>query len=355
MKRKILIFLALLLLVILSFLYYSNKKTEGLWVLHYALDVNDADFKWHHASPLLNIENNKLNTYSYGRDGVPYTVSFFSFGNRMAIFHDDYLEVSHIVSFSKDSMILDEQHDNYRQVYKKFPDSLKNNSDWHKILNNKAFQIRFPNAIDTIYFDDHYLMAKARSKSRPYTWSSQGWELVKVRDFDIMQAGLWNTLILQEKDGKLTFNSFDNQNNLSSFELTEINIDLTEVKKEIEKIKKESEIINNKYQKEKVIGKLKIDSIGQLHWQGKRLKLKKLSNVIEKFLLKDKETFKVITIEVNPKVTNKQHMTVRVQLDEAKKRFQNTKSQEVFKKKYLDLSVLEKKEIDAYYSFRRAE
>ena len=240
MKKKILVLFILIILSGISFFYYSNKKIEGLWIRHYAIDLTHNNYRFS-GQPLLEIKNRKLNYYTLGSNGIPRTATYFSYGKILRVLYDDeYPQTMTIKQFNKDSIVFGGSQESFNDVYKKIPDSLKNNSNWKQKLLGKAFEFRSLryDQTDTIYFDDRYVMSI--NPRHPYRkWDSQGWELMKINGFDIMLTGNWTTFILKEKNKSICFYGFDNKNQLSGVELNQIEIDLTRVKKQLERLKQQ--------------------------------------------------------------------------------------------------------------------
>ena len=174
-----------------------------------------------------------------GSNGTPYTKSYFSYGNIIKTWSNNTEDNQkmRIERFNKHSIIFEaKEGDNL--VYKKIPDSLKNNSDWNQKLLHKVFELKLGESTDTIFFDNRFLMST--NSIHPYRkWDSQGWELLKINGFDIMLTGNWTTFILQEKNNEILFFGFGINGQLLKAELNEIEIDLSKVEKIVKRIKKE--------------------------------------------------------------------------------------------------------------------
>lgn len=229
------------LLLVLGFclIFYVNKRIEGVWIRHYWTDLKDQDFRYD-GEVLLSIHNQEFNTYGFSR--TPLKMNYFDFGKTLKTWPSSIENSSSftINSVNKDSLVI-QQYDsdkNYKIIYKKISDSLKNNSDWNRKLIGKAFEFRLPEYTDTIYFDDRFIMSK-NQLSPNRDWDSQGWDLLKVKGYDIMFTGNWTTFVLKENNRTIKFYGFDNKRRLSQAELTEIDIDLSKVKRIVERIKRQ--------------------------------------------------------------------------------------------------------------------
>lgn len=230
-------------IIMICFFYYLNKRIEGTWISHYSTDLDGTNFRYD-GETLTRIKNQKFFSYYYGGKGIPIETNYFDLGKNLKLWplgieNNSSYEVSEI---NKDSLILIEYgfDKKTKSIMKKIPDSLKNNTDWNKKLLGKAFEIRIrgDDYTDTIYFDNRFLMSK--NQIHPYRkWDSQGWELDKINGFDIMFTGNWTTFILKEDEGKIKFYGFNNKKKLSKTELTEININLLKVKRIVDRIKSE--------------------------------------------------------------------------------------------------------------------
>ncbi|NOZ47277.1 MAG: hypothetical protein GXO79_10930 [Chlorobi bacterium] len=239
MKRKILTTLSLVVLIVICFFYYLNKRIEGIWIKHYSTDLSNHEF-FYDGNILLDIKNQKFSTYYSGLNGIPEETNYFNFGTNLKLWplETEYNFSYSIKSINNDSLILTKY--NFEKiievVYKKIPDTLKNNSDWQKKLLWNAYEFRLPEYTDTIYFDNRFIMSKNQT-TQAREWDSQDWKLTKINGFDIMFTGNWATFILVEKDDKISFYAFDNKKRLSKAELKKIDIDLSKVKKIAERIK----------------------------------------------------------------------------------------------------------------------
>lgn len=246
MKRLIILILIFSLLGGGSYLFYLNKRIEGVWVLDYTTDNGNSEFK-SHGSGLWNVQNQKVYYHHLSSLEDVNGSKYFDYGVNFKLEPDGSENgLSFKINQVKgDSIVLLLTGAVKREiVLKKIADTLKNNSDWKKKLSGKAFECKisnsikfsefakFPKSKDTIYFDSQFIMRKNQAYNIP-NWESPSWSLAKIKGFDIMFAHNWPTLILTENTDGIVFYGYDINGKMFKCELNEIQINLLDFKNKI--------------------------------------------------------------------------------------------------------------------------
>jgi len=223
----------------MSIYYYSMKRIEGNWIIQYSI-LKDGDNEIISPNSIFTtIEKGEIKDYQFGTentDNIDDYFEYFSFGNYLRLTRKNKSFFAFkIEDFNKDSLVL-KQYDRGRIiVYQKIPEYLKNNTNLTKII-NKSFELKIGNKIDTVFFDDSFLMFKKPNESIE-KWDSEGLKMIKVNGFDILLTGFNTTFILKEIDEKFYLNSFGLGGKIEKFTIEEIKINTEKVKKIVEKIK----------------------------------------------------------------------------------------------------------------------
>lgn len=246
MKKLLILLLIVSLLGASYYLYFLNKRIEGVWIHNYQTDNDNVVFRsnglgiwniqnqkvyYHHLSAIENVAGGKYVDY-----GINFKLEPDGSDNGLCY---------KINEVNGDSLVLLLTGAVEREiVLKKIPDTLKNNSDWKKKLSGKAFERKisnsanfsefpkFPKSQDTIYFDSQFIMHKNQAYNYP-NWESPSWNLAKIEGFDIMFAHSWPTLILTENTNGIVFYGYDINGKMFKCELNEIQINLLEFKNKI--------------------------------------------------------------------------------------------------------------------------
>ncbi|MFS4494460.1 hypothetical protein [Maribacter sp. 2308TA10-17] len=246
MKRLFIVVLILFLLLGSAYLFFLNKRIEGVWILNHTTDNNQFEFK-SDGQGLWDIENQKIYYYNLSSLENVRGSNYFDFGVKLNLESEENVNnFSFKVNQVKgDSLVLNLTGSVQREiVLKKIPDTLKNNSDWKEKLTRKAFEFRIPSEVkfseftkipksyDTIYFDSQFIMHKNQIQNIP-NWESPSWNLAKIKGLDVMFAHNWPTMILTENTDGIAFYGYDINGKMFRCDLNEIKINIEQFKNSI--------------------------------------------------------------------------------------------------------------------------
>ncbi|MDC6367809.1 MULTISPECIES: hypothetical protein [Flavobacteriaceae] len=111
-----------------------------------------------------------------------------------------------------------------QRIYKKVPDSLKNNKDFYFDFANKAFRLESKRGIDTTYFDTELTYDKRID--HPYrNWYTGGWKTLEIDDFDFLLFASATPVIIKEKNDDILLYVLADKNDLLEVKLIEIQLD----------------------------------------------------------------------------------------------------------------------------------
>ena len=246
MKRLLILILIFSLLGGGGYLFYLNKRIEGVWVLNHTTDNNQTEFK-SDGQGVWDIQNQKIYYYNLSSLQNVRGSNYFDFGMKFNLKSEENVNgfAFKINKVNGDSLVLNITGSVQREiVLKKIPDTLKNNSIWKEKLTGKAFEFNIPNYVnfsefanipksnDTIYFDSQFIMHRNQIENIP-NWESPSWGLAKVEGFDLMFAHNWPTLILTENSDGIAFYGYDINGKMFKCELNEIQINLSQFKNKL--------------------------------------------------------------------------------------------------------------------------
>ena len=207
------------LIILISFIIYSNLRIKGVWIGVYEDNGNS----------LFNTNNEVLVLNNFNFDKICELNSchdiknefFFTFGNTIFIDEKEEYDVKwkKINYLDKDSLVFKTYNRFF--VYRKIPDSLKQKESFKINFKNKLLTISNSEFTDTIYISDKYLLFKY-NKYPHKKWSNDYFEIKNIEDFKIM---FFNTqtspIIIKEKDNKLFFYQYG-RNKTNSLKVKEI-------------------------------------------------------------------------------------------------------------------------------------
>jgi hypothetical protein len=244
MKIKLLVkrMIQLGLIILLSFIIYSNLRVKGVWMGVY--EGNESSF--------FNTNNEVLVFKNFNFDKICELYScndiknkfLFAFGNN--IFFDEkdeyIIKWKNINYLGNDSLVFKTY--NGLSVYRKIPDSLKQKESFKTNFKNKLLTINNDEFKDTIYINDKYLLFK-NNKHPNQKWSDDYYEIKNIEDFKIMYFNnSIQPIIIKEKNNKITFFQYGrNKINSLKVEIIKSNHLINEeIKKKIKRLKKIEEI-----------------------------------------------------------------------------------------------------------------
>lgn len=246
MKKLFIPVLILFLLGGSCYLFFLNKRIEGVWVLNHTTNNNQIEFK-SDGQGVWNIENQKIYYYNLSSLESVRSSNYMDFGVNFNLKSEENVNgfSFKINQVNGDSIVLNLTGSVQREiVLKKIPDTLKNNSDWKKKLTGKVFEFNIPSYVnfsefanipksnDTIYFDSQFIMHRNQIENIP-NWESPSWGLAKVEGFDLMFAHNWPTLILTENKDGIAFYGYDINGKMFNCKLNEIQINVLEFKNKL--------------------------------------------------------------------------------------------------------------------------
>ncbi|KPM30488.1 Hypothetical protein I595_3309 [Croceitalea dokdonensis DOKDO 023] len=131
------------------------------------------------------------------------------------------------VNINKDSLTFTFFSEQQR-IYKKVPDSLKNDKDFNFDFSNKAFRMESKKGIDTTYFDPE--LTYDRRNDHPYrNWYTRGWQTVEIDNFDFLLFASATPVIIKEKNDNVLLYVLADKNDLLEVKLVEIKLDSTDL------------------------------------------------------------------------------------------------------------------------------
>jgi len=234
--------LQLEIVILIGFIIYSNLRIKGVWLGVYENRKNSIFSTNHEVLVFKNFNFDKVcelySCYDIRNELL------FAFGNN--IFIDTKEEYSikwkNINYLDKDSLVF--KTHNVFSVYRKIPDSLKQKKSLKTNFKNKLLTINNGEFLDTIYFDDKFLLFK--NNKNPYEkWTNNYFEIKNIDNFKIMFFnGQINPIIIKEKGNDIFF--FQYQRNKTNSLKVEIiksnNLINNQIKTKLERIKKLEEM-----------------------------------------------------------------------------------------------------------------
>lgn len=239
MKKTILYFFLMASILCLALFYYSNKRIDGIYVKVIEINnyKNGKDFIID-SQKIVKIEEQKIVSHHFN-----YSESndFFVIGN--VIKQDlNFNEIGHlnynIKTVNRDSLVLTTNGINeQKKVFLRLPDTLKATSNFKDILLDKSFKLVSEHGIDTVHFDENFLLNKISLKDEE-KWGITGLSYDTIDDFQILYTGMSRLFIFKENKNRifLYLPSFDKT--YKQFELIEIRSDKFEILKTIEDYQK---------------------------------------------------------------------------------------------------------------------
>lgn len=231
--------LAILFLVLIIYILYSNQKLKGTWVGIYNYSYNeyfdDKIFKNFNSVVVVFDGLKKEKTSFYDKD---YKSNYFTFFNHFysdpenELFDIAFTKIKHL---NKDSLVL--KNSIKHEAFRKVPDSLKN---YEKInFKKQAFEITLNTQKDTVFIDDKDFLFKVYNPNNPYKeWRSHYFKEKRINDFSFLISEFF-TVIMKQNNKKLKFYKFNQDS------ITELEVNKIELRKEsLLKIQKEIRINN---------------------------------------------------------------------------------------------------------------
>ena len=229
MKKRFKIFL-LLLLIFIIYIFYSTNKINGVWIEAYSFSKHNDSISFRPTSSrIIEINNGKIKIHPYSDE---LKGNFLLFNNHF-YFSNIYWN-STLKTVNKDSMVI--FHNNpfitnrkFTMVYKRIPTKYKSTNNYK--LTNKFFKSENENNIDTLYFDEKFLIVKTHKKIN-ILWENVG--LIKhksINGFDVFLSPNSFNLIFKQKENKF-YLYFLNNMKFTKIELTEI-VKTNELEKQI--------------------------------------------------------------------------------------------------------------------------
>lgn len=226
------------LIILVSFIVYSNLRIKGVWIGVY--EGND--------NSIFNTNNQVLvfNIFSFDKICELYSCNdiknefLFAFGNNMFFNEkDEYLiKWKKLNYFDNDSLVF--KTFNGLSVFRKIPDSLKQKESFKTNFKNRLLTINKDEFKDTIYINDKYLFFK-NSSNPNQKWGDDYYEIKNIEDFKIMYFNSTiNPIIIKEKGNKIFFFQYG-RNKINSLKVEEINSNNhinEEIKIKLERLKK---------------------------------------------------------------------------------------------------------------------
>ncbi|KQC31038.1 hypothetical protein [Flagellimonas eckloniae] len=227
MKRKVLIIFITLIICGIGFVIYSNKKIEGVWINHYNTSVSTDYFS--PGRDVLKIKNQTFHSYNHQANGGLIKEKYFLIGKSLRLWPKDSTDYTLPKVFVNRDSLFFEFYNEHRRIYKKIPDSLKNNSYFKLDFTNKAFRLESEKGIDTNYFDSK--LTYYRRKDHPHIdWYTGGWETVSIDNYDFLLLADATPVIIKENNGNVLLYVLDEKNKLLKIKLVEIQLDSTDLK-----------------------------------------------------------------------------------------------------------------------------
>lgn len=194
MKKKIKRFLVLIILGIVVYLVYSNRRISGTWIgIHRYNNESDSIWKISHES-ILNFSYLNAGVYEPFISDKIHETPFVIFGNT---FLNDFTYIKHL---DKDSLVFSSDYSTF--LYRKVHDSLKQKSKIE--FEGKLIELKHSNSIDTVYFTSRHLLWK-NAKGEKFEWSKKRYKLVTINDFQFLVTDNGIILVIKEKNKQLFF------------------------------------------------------------------------------------------------------------------------------------------------------
>ncbi len=226
MKKKVLITFGILIICGIGYFINTNKRIEGIWINHYDKSPS-RDYNFPGGDVLL-IENQEFQSFNHNANGGLIEKKYFLAGKSLKLWPKDSMDFSiPKVNFNKDSLTFTFYGEQQR-IYKKVPDSLKNDKDFNFDFSNKAFRLESNKRIDTTYFDSE--LTYDRRNDHPYRkWHTGGWKTVEIDDFDFLLLASATPVIIKEKNDNVLLYVLADKNDLMEVKLVEIKLDSTDL------------------------------------------------------------------------------------------------------------------------------
>ena len=240
MKKKISIILTTIIILIISYLIYSNKRLDGIYIKKSSIYLNqkDSTTSENTQQSLLKIKNQKFNRYYHSFNGIPEVEKYFSFLTYIN-FKPENKEYSfypsNIENINNDSLVLSNNFDT-TEYYLKIPDSLKNDLNEKFEISNKVFKSTTEKFIDTVFFSKNFMIFK-NGKKNYKDWGFLNREVLKIDGFDIMLIDSEPVLIIKKQKEYFKFYKYDLNSKLIEIKLEELNIDTNDFNEKLELIK----------------------------------------------------------------------------------------------------------------------
>jgi hypothetical protein len=226
------------LIILISFITYSNLRIKGVWIGVY--EGNE--------SSVFNTNSEVLVFNNFNFDKICELYScydiknefLFAFGNSLFIDEKEEYSVKwkNINYLDKDSLIF--QTYNGLSVYRKIPDSLKQKDSFKTNFKNKLLTLSNGKFTDTIYISDKYLLFRNNIHSYE-KWGNDLIEIKNIEDFKIMFFNNpTSPMIIKEIDNKLIFFQYG-RNKTNSLNVKEIKSNHSlneEIKMKLKRLKK---------------------------------------------------------------------------------------------------------------------
>lgn len=173
---------------------------------------------------VLVIENQEFQSFNHSANGGLIKEKYFLIGKSLKLWPKDSMDFSiPKAAINKDSLTFTFYGEQQR-IYKKVPDSLKNNKDFHFDFANKAFRLESKRGIDTTYFDSE--LTYDRRFDHPYrNWYTGGWKTVEIDDFDFLLFASATPVIIKENNDDILLYVLVDKNDLLQIKLIEIQLD----------------------------------------------------------------------------------------------------------------------------------
>ena len=214
-----------LFLIIIGLTFFCCKNIEGIYVQKYYIKQIDSIKEYVLDQNILEIKDQKFNSYNYGAKGKPSTLRYIKKGNIIKLINNENSDLTNsnttLKKIENDSIVFVQTDGEYtiEGVYSKIPDSLKNN---HKInLDKKLFVFKNEKNIDTVFFYKNFFLRKDNYNN---AWDDNRCEFFNINGFDIIKIDSWNTpiYIVKERNKRLYLYSFKLSNKIFETQIIEI-------------------------------------------------------------------------------------------------------------------------------------
>lgn len=205
MKKRIKRFSILLLVSLVIFLIYSNRRISGTWIgIHYYDNHSNSNWKQPDES-ILNFSAFKVNLYEpFASDDITKTPYLIIGKSILTNSKNDFdIFKTSIKHLNKDTLVFSSY--NSTHVYRKVHDSLKQKNITS--FTEKLIVLKSKKYIDTVYFTDKYLLLMNK-KGEKLKWIDLKYQLKAIDDFQFLATDNGIMLLVKKTKEQVCFYQF---------------------------------------------------------------------------------------------------------------------------------------------------